>query len=229
MVHHISLNDIEKSDDTQRRFWHLETIGIRETQDRARTAKETAILQEFHASYRIEDGRRVVSLPRKKDILLSDIRTMAEKRFQTLQIRLQANADFKSMYHNHMLDYILKNQVEVVPPDETFDNVFHLPHHAVKKGKRGATKCRIVFDASSHEQGFPSLNDTLEMGPNLLPEKLAILLRFRMYEKALDCDGNHAFLQLSLNENDRDLTRFLWYRVELDSDGIYQITNDVIA
>ncbi|XP_021921949.1 uncharacterized protein LOC110830888 isoform X1 [Zootermopsis nevadensis] len=44
MVHHISLNDIEMSDDTLRRFWDLETIGIRETQDRAHTAKDIAIL-----------------------------------------------------------------------------------------------------------------------------------------------------------------------------------------
>ena len=37
-------------------------------------------------------------------------------------------------------------------------------------------KHRIVFDASSHEQDSPSLNDVLEIGPNLLPEILATLL-----------------------------------------------------
>jgi hypothetical protein len=42
--------------------------------------------------------------------------------------------------------------------------VFYLPHRAVRKEKRGRTKCRIVFDASSHESDAPSLNDALEMG-----------------------------------------------------------------
>jgi len=44
-----------------------------------------------------------------------------------------------------------------------------------RKKKAKAVKWRIVFDASSHEPGSPSLNDFLEMGPNLLPEILSIL------------------------------------------------------
>ena len=74
------------------------------------------------------------------------------------------------------------------------------------------TKWRIVFDASSHEKGAPSLNDTLEMGPNLLPEIFATLLRFRLNPMAIVGDIQQAFLQLQLDE-DRDLTRFFWYRV----------------
>jgi hypothetical protein len=65
--------------------------------------------------------------------------------------------------------------VEVVDPSEGQEGTFYLPHHAVSKGKRGDTKWRIVFD-TSHEKGAPSLNETLEMGPNLLPEIFATLL-----------------------------------------------------
>jgi len=36
-----------------------------------------------------------------------------------------------------------------------------------------------VFDGSAKAQGHPSLNDTLEVGPNLNPDLLAVLLRFR--------------------------------------------------
>jgi len=60
-----------------------------------------------------------------------------------------------------------------------------LPHQVVSKGNRGETKWRIVFDASSHEKNAPSLNNALEMGPNLLPELFAILLRFRLSPKAI--------------------------------------------
>jgi len=56
-----------------------------------------------------------------------------------------------------------------------------LPHHAVAKGRLGETKWRIVFDASSHEKGTFSLNDALDMGPKLLPELFAMLLRFRFH------------------------------------------------
>jgi hypothetical protein len=50
------------------------------------------------------------------------------------------------------------------------------------------------------------------MGPNLLPELFAILLRFRLKPVAIIGDIHQAFLQLQLQEKDRDLTRFFWYR-----------------
>jgi hypothetical protein len=229
MANYISLSDGQMSDEDMRRFWDLETIGIREPQDRALTAKDAAILQDFHDSYHVKEGRRVVSLPRRDAVFLSDNRSIAEMRFRALEKRFYEDADFKSMYFDHMLDYIIKEQVEVAPPDGTSEHVFYLPHHAVKKKKNNTTKWRIVFDASSHERGFPSLNDALEMGPNLLPEILATLLRFRLHRKAVVCDGSQAFLQLSLHENDRNLTRFFWYRLERDHDGHHHTTSDVIV
>jgi hypothetical protein len=207
MANYISLSDGKMLDEDMRRFWDLETIGIREPQDRALTARDAAILQDFHDSYHVDDGRRVISLPRRDGVFLSDNRSIAEKRYRALEKRFHENADFKSMYFDHMLDFIIKKQIEVAPPDGTSEHVFYKRHRAVKKKKNNTTKWKIFFDASSHEQGFPSLNDALEMGPNLLPEILATLLRFRLHRKAV---GTQAFLQLSLHENDRQLTRFFW-------------------
>ena len=62
------------------------------------------------------------------------------------------------------------------------------------------------------------------MGPNLLPEILATLLRFRLHPVGIISDTGQAFLQLSLHKRDRDLTRFLWYRVFKDKDGNYDTT-----
>jgi len=90
------------------------------------------------------------------------------------------------------------------------------------------TKSRIVFDASSHERGEPSLNDALEMGPNLQPELFATLLRFRLKPVAILGDIHQPFLQLQLDEKDRDLTRF-WYRVTRNDEGNYNTTNEVIC
>jgi hypothetical protein len=41
-------------------------------------AKDSALLEKFHASFRIQDQRRVVSLPKKQDIILPNDRTKAE-------------------------------------------------------------------------------------------------------------------------------------------------------
>ena len=85
------------------------------------------------------------------------------------------------------------------------------------------------FDGSSHEDNVPSLNDDLEMGPNLLPEILATLLRFRLYPVGIIGDIGQAFLQLILNKRDRDLTMFFWYRVIKDKDGNYDTTREMIT
>ena len=127
-----------------------------------------------------------------------------------------------------MLDYIKQGQVEIVEPGQNREGTFYLPHQVVSKAKGGETKWRVVFDASSHEKGAPSLNDTLEMGPNLLPELFALLLRFRLSPRAIVGDIRQAFLQLQLEDKDRDLTRFFWYHIIRD-DGHYKTLNEVIC
>jgi hypothetical protein len=107
--------------------------------------------------------------------------------------------------------------------------MYYLPHYAVKREKCGDAKWKIVFDGSSHGDHAPPLNDALEMGPNLLPEILATLFRFRLYPVGIIGDISQAFLQLSLDKNDRDLTRFLWYHVTADDEGNYDTTGDVMT
>ena len=215
-------------DDELRRFWDLETIGITAEPNRAMSAKDSALLEDFHASFRIRDRRRVVSLPKKQDTPLPDNRMIAEGRLRNLRKRLDNSEVLKEMYYSQMAEFIARGQVEEAPMEESA-TVFYLPHQAVKKEKRGKTKWRIVFDASSHEDNAPSLNDILEMGPNLLPEIFAILLRFRLHYLAVVGDITQAFLQLVLDEEDRDLTRFLWYRTTLGGEGRYRTTDEVVA
>ena len=116
-------------------------------------------------------------------------------------------------------DHVVKEQEELAPPTENSTGVFYLPHHAVKKERRGKIKWRIVFDASFRDYKRPSLNDVLEMSPNLIHEVLATLLRFRRHPVAIIGDILQAFLQLSLDRKNRDITRFLWYRISKDDKG----------
>jgi hypothetical protein len=139
--------------------------------------------------------------------------------------RLENNGALKQIYHGQMLNYITKGQVEAAPAEDLTSTVFCLPHQAVRKEKHGKIKRRIAFDASSHETNAPSLNKVLEMRPNLLPDILAILLRFRMHHTAIISDIKQVFLQLALHEKDRDLTRVFWYRITQDSEGHYHTTD----
>jgi hypothetical protein len=104
--------------------------------------------------------------------------------------------------------------VETVEPEQEGEGTFYLPHQIISKGKGGERKWPIVYDASSHEKDAPSLNDALEMGPNLFPELFAILVRFRLGLRAIVGDIRQAFVQLQLEDNERD--RFFWYCIILE-------------
>ena len=226
MVIHINLehlcNDL-------RRFWDLETIGITPNQQKPLTAGDSQILQEFHNSYHIEHSRRIVCLPKKNMCDLSLNRDTAERRFRTLQTRLQQDDALRTICEEQMLDHVMKEQVELAPTTESLTGVFYLPHHAVKKERRGKIRWRIVFNVSSSEGNSPSLNDVLEMGPILLSEVLATLLHFRGHSVAVIGDIKQAFLQLSLDRRDRDLTRFFWYRISKDDKGNHYTTHEVVT
>jgi hypothetical protein len=141
-------------DDELRRFWDLEAIGITAGPDRAMSAKDSALLGEYHASFSMQE-RRVVSLPKKQGIIMSNNRMNAERRLGHLRNGLDNNKDLKEIYYAQMADYIAKGQVEEAPLEDS-TTAFYLPHQAVRKEKRRRTKWRIVFDASSHESDGPS-------------------------------------------------------------------------
>jgi hypothetical protein len=133
------------SNDVVRRFWGLETLGITEKQDKSMNARDIALLREFHALYSLEDQRRVVSLPRKGNITLPSNHHNSERLFHRLEQRLEGNVALWHVYHDHMLDYIKKEQVEITPSEQETADEFYLPHHAEKKEKLGETKWRIVL------------------------------------------------------------------------------------
>ena len=87
-----------------------------------------------------------------------------------------------------------------------------LPHHPVVREDKSTTKVRVVYDGSAHTKDNPvSINNCLEQGPNLIPSLFEILLRFRSNRIGVIADIEKAFLQIGINEKDRDALRLLWF------------------
>ena len=72
------------------------------------------------------------------------------------------------------------------------------------------TKIRIIYDASARiSSDAPNINICLHVGPSLLPYLRALLMKFRIPQKAMTADIKKAFLQVELSEVDWGATRFL--------------------
>ncbi|XP_057365013.1 uncharacterized protein LOC130685709 [Daphnia carinata] len=134
---------------------------------------------------------------------------MAKGRLESLLNRLKKTPALLSAYHQEIEQLRVQNFVEKA--DLNYDGLHtYLPHHPVIRQDKTTTKIRPVFDGAAKSKFGPSLNDVLETGPNLNPDLLAVLMRFRLNRIAWIADIEKAFLNITLHPEDSEAVRFLW-------------------
>ncbi|KFM62154.1 hypothetical protein X975_06179, partial [Stegodyphus mimosarum] len=202
--------------DQIKNFWELESLGIK-PENESSDPLEDAIMEKFESEILYKNSRYKVRLPWKSDrkYELHNNKAVAVKRFEKLIKRFQNNPELFYSYQTVLQDYLQQNIIEPVPDTELKSQcetqiTFYLPHREIIRSDRTTSKLRIVFDASSHEPGEISLNDCLYIGPNLYPDIFELLLAFRLHPVAFISDIKQAFLQIEVDEKDRDVTRFLF-------------------
>ena len=134
------------------------------------------------------------------------------KRLNSLTKRLERNPELLQRYDDIIKEQLQDGVVERVT-ESAKGKQFYLPHKPVVRQSAESTKVRIVFDASAREnENSPSLNECLETGPPLQNQLWHVMLRNRFYPVAIAGDLVKAFLQVRIQENERDVMRFHWYK-----------------
>ena len=133
-------------------------------------------------------------------------------RFKGFIKRLRRDKTIFLQHRKLLADYLDENIIELVSNSEKSDDklVFYLSHHTLLRLDSIYTKCRIVCDASAHDEGQISLNDCMNAGMNLSSNIFHLLLNFRFNKLAMLAYIEKAFLQISINENERDVLRLLF-------------------
>lgn len=120
--------------------------------------------------------------------------------------RLEKDEKLAKVYQEILREQEKNGIIEKVTEPAANQTVLHyLPHQIVEKPGSTTTSSRIVHDASAGEN---SLNQCLFIGPLAMPPIVDILIKFQAPIIVLS-DITKAFLQLSLNKEDRDVVRFL--------------------
>ena len=193
-------------------FWSLENLGI---VDSPHLKEDEYALTKFNSTIEFKDGRYAVQWPwRTPNPELPHNYNLALGRLKNLMKRFRHNPELYQKMNDIIMDQLQKGIIEKIDPQLQTQNLIHyLPFQPVLTPERNTTKCRIVYDASSKATPqHNSLNDTLLRGPVILPAIIGLLIQFRMYQFALIADVEKAFLQVSLQSSQRDITRFLWIK-----------------
>ncbi|XP_055714318.1 uncharacterized protein LOC129808564 [Phlebotomus papatasi] len=205
ICHTISLKTI---DETLRKFWELEELS-----EECPQTVEYREVEELYSSTtkRSENGQYNVRLPLKGNFgELGSNRKRASRQLNFLERRLSQNPQLYKEYSNIFEEYLSLGIIERVPLIELQAKSYYMTHHCVVRENASSTKVRIVFNCGSVSETGISLNDVIKVGPVVQPELIEILWRFRRFPIALSCDIVKMYLQIQLNEDHRDLQRFLW-------------------
>ena len=118
-------------------------------------------------------------------------------------------------YDKIIQEQINEGIIEKVRETETSEKgkEFYLPHRPVIREFVETTKIRNVYDASAKpNKDSISLNECLETGPPLQNSLWDILIRSRFRPILLCGDIENAFLQIRIQESERDVLRFHWIK-----------------
>jgi len=217
--------------DVLRSFWEVESIGINEESRSSELCEQL-----FLTHIKFTNGRYEVGLPWLRDKCeVPDHHSLCLNRLKGLQRRLIKEPDILTEYESMIKDQLSLGIIEPVNGDGPLsrdDCIHYLPHHPVVKQNRSTTKVRIVYDGSASTLDSLSINDCLQIGPNLIPKLFNVMIKFRFHQIALVADIEKAFLMVGIREEDRDMLRFLWLKepFKLDSETVsYRFTRLVFG
>lgn len=177
--------------DTLKRFWEIDNLGIQENGVQAMTREEKIALDKTRLSL-VHDGERyqVATLWKTDCPMLPNNYEMANSRLRNTEKRLIRQPLVGEDYQRVITSYVDKGYIRKVQPTENKPkSTWYLPHFPVYRPERSTTKTRLVFDASAKFQGT-SLNDHILPGPKLLTNLFDVLLRFRRFPTIINWNLN---------------------------------------
>jgi len=192
-------------DEQVNKLWDLDSLGIRPNDD----------VHEFLVdNIKFTGERYSVSLPWKAGLGPLPLNyTNCVARLKSQVKKLKQDPEVFQKYNDVIIEQLNSGIVSRVSELEETGKVSYLPHSAVIREAAETTKVRVVYDASCKDKNTrTSLNDCLHVGPSLTPLIFDILLRFRQLKVALVGDIAKAFLNIEVNESDRNCLRFLWLK-----------------
>nr|XP_046468118.1 uncharacterized protein LOC124212274 [Neodiprion pinetum] len=194
-----------------RKFWELDELPTKEHL----TEEEEKCESLFRGTTRRDEtGRHVVRLPFGKDLVscLGESHAFACRALVRSERRRESERQLGAEYSRFLSEYLSLGHMELAPVANAGACAprYYMPHHAVGREVQGASKIRVVFNASHPTSTGISLNDILLPGPKLQTDISAILTRWRRHRVVFAADIVKMFRQIHVAPEDCDLQRIVW-------------------
>ncbi|UYV80892.1 hypothetical protein LAZ67_19002111 [Cordylochernes scorpioides] len=196
-----------------RDLWELDVLGIQDPIEAvSKKKRETELEEQFIKNIRRDgDQRYSVALPWKceRNNIPSNLE-IAQRRLEACTSKLRKEKKIVE-YSTILQEWEQEGLIERIEETRPQRRGHYLPHRPVFRAESRTTPLRPVFDASCKSYNGLSLNDYLEKGPNLLEKIPEILIRFRERGIGVLADIRQAFQMISVQLQDQDFLRFLWW------------------
>lgn len=203
------LNNMERD---LRKFLEVESC---ETTKKAPTEEDEYCEKLYQeTTYQNEDGRFVVTLPLKPNVIhLGSNESSATKRLLYMENKLKNDPEKREMYQEFLDEYeSLGHMVEDSEPKDSNQIQYYLPHHAVMKPDSTTTRLRVVFDGSAKSETGLSLNDCLYAGPFYQKDVVAHLLKSKKFQIVFCGDIAKMYRQFLVNPSQTSIQKIKYRR-----------------
>jgi hypothetical protein len=192
---------------------YSEDLGVSLEDQKALAIMETSL--------KVVDGHYHLDLPFRTKTEFPDNKSLAQKRLNSLKLRLKRDQDLYTKYKAGINEYVNKGYAAKIDQSRLDDadpenaGKWYLPHHPVIHPQK-PSKPRIVFDCAAKYEDV-SLNNQLLQGPTMTNTLVGVLTRFRENPVAFLADIEGMFCQVRVSPKHRNFLRFLWWQ-----DGDYE-------
>ena len=197
-------------EDQLKKFWELEEVPNPMKMEGI-THEET--ISNFNKAAKFDEklNRYVVRIPYTEEVNnlqpnLEQVKRMMKFQQARLAKKPELEQKVKDILARQLDDEIIEEVVEV---GKTIGKVHYVPWHTVIREWHETTPIRIVYNLSNKDSNGLSLNSCQTAGPNLLPDTVRLLLKFRSKKVGYTFDIRKMFHQIMIAEDQRDLHRFL--------------------
>ena len=188
-------------------LYRLDVLGV---EDRKEFDQEEVKKEFIENIEQKEDGRYKVKIPWIEDRVPQNTNE-SQSRLRLNRLMKKMTEEIRDGYEEIIEDQLRMGVIEEVPKQPSGKRIFYMPHKPVVREEATSTKLRMVFDASAKPlpDAF-SINECMNPGPITQPLLWDILIRSRMAPVCITGDVTKAFLQVEIDECDRDAFRFLY-------------------